>query len=114
LDVWFEYGADPSQRLDLLLTLNRTREPGELYRALDPHLGDEAELAYNQSTVAAKLTFPELVRIVLPLAVWRLEFGTVTSAWLSIASAGVPTRNRERAVRRSGPLPLISIARSTT
>jgi hypothetical protein len=95
-DVWFEYGEKPNERIDLLLTLNQKppREPAELYVVLDETLDDDdAELAYNQSTVAARLTFEQLVRVVLPLSVWREEAGDICEGWLKI-----PTESdRERA-----------------
>ncbi len=89
-DVWFAYGTDPAARLDLLLTPNRkgaSNGPGELFGALMESLDPEANLAYNQSTVAARLTFRELVRHILPLAVWRGELGDVTDAWMKLPAA---------------------------
>jgi hypothetical protein len=86
-DVWFAYGRKPEGRVDLLLTPTRGKSPGVLASKLRSMLKARAEsaaksesserpsqlweLAYSQSTVAVKLTFEELVQVVLPLASWQ-------------------------------------------
>jgi serine protease AprX len=73
-DVWMAYGADPDHRLDLLLEPHR--DAGAAGLALALQLTEETaekpvmELAYNQSHVAAALSFHELVRGALPLSRW--------------------------------------------
>src|SRR5687767_14600736 len=89
-DVWIAYAEKPSARLDLLLTPHhdpRKEEKlsaGKLKVTLETCLEKgharsasyrrikqgSPELAYNQSTVAAKLWFDELVRVVLPMSKW--------------------------------------------
>ena len=73
-DVWTAFGEQPGGRLDLLLEPHREAGPAALAQALQetPLTADRPvmELAYNQSHVAAKLTFGELVRGVLPLSNW--------------------------------------------
>lgn len=91
-DVWIQVAAAPNRRHDLLLTpyIDASASPmhaGRLGRELRERLAREAQtpvwkashpgeirplarIAYNQSTVAAWLTFAELVRVVLPLSKW--------------------------------------------
>jgi serine protease AprX len=90
-DVWICLGEAPDQRHDLLLTpfiesganpMSAGRLGQELRERLaleaatpvwkSLHDGDrpKAGVAYNQSTVAARLTLGELVRVVLPLSKW--------------------------------------------
>jgi hypothetical protein len=73
-DVWTAFGEDADGHLDLLLEPHR--EAGSAALALALNTTDltpdreEMKLAYNQSHVAAELTFGELVRGVLPLSNW--------------------------------------------
>ncbi|MGE3309126.1 MAG: S8 family serine peptidase [Limisphaerales bacterium] len=90
-DVWIVFGEAPGRRHDLLLTPfigtgAQSGTAGQLSQALRERLRREAgtavwrrlhgegrpaaQIAYNQSTVAARLTFGELVRVVLPLSRW--------------------------------------------
>jgi serine protease AprX len=85
-DVWLAYGESPKGRLDLLLTPHYRSSAGELARrvrerleierqsahwlAFHPGESEEIDVVYNQSTVAARLSFDELVRAVLPLSGW--------------------------------------------
>lgn len=73
-DVWMAYGAAPGKALDLLLEPHREAGAAGLAVALEatPKTPDRPSmrLAYNQSHVAAKLTFEELVRGALPLSRW--------------------------------------------
>ncbi|HEX7180609.1 MAG TPA: S8 family serine peptidase [Thermoanaerobaculia bacterium] len=90
-DVWIAYGKDPSKPQDLLLTPHHRSSAGELSRVLRDRLekeragsgvwkrlhGKEAEpddIAYNQSTVVARLYFDELVRVVLPMTGWWQDY----------------------------------------
>ena len=88
-DVWAEYAERPDQPVDLLLTPYQDRGstslgPARLAAALEDSLqqgagrakvfrraGDaDPQIAVNQTTVAARLWFDELVRVVLPLSSW--------------------------------------------
>ncbi len=88
-DVWIRFGEEPGKKIDLLLNPYRKVTPGQLAVALkdrlaaerkkkwwkDAHAGEDASLkdaqiAYNQATVAVKLTFDELIRVVLPMTNW--------------------------------------------
>ncbi len=91
-DVWIKCAEKPTERHDLLITpyleANASRmSAGRLSRELRERLDREAatpvwrrlhagetrpaaRVAYNQSTVAAWLTFDEVVRVLLPLSKW--------------------------------------------
>ena len=88
-DVWAEYAERPDQPVDLLLTPYQDRGstslgPARLAAALEDSLQRGAgrsktfrrageadhQIAVNQTTVAARLWFDELVRVVLPLSSW--------------------------------------------
>ncbi len=74
-DVWLQYGRKPDDPIDLLLEPYADASTAELARAVleadhsakDP---EPLQLAYNQSHVAVRLTFEELLRSVLPLSRW--------------------------------------------
>ena len=115
-DVWFEYGRDPRARVDLLLTPMRRTTPGDLFRALrerraadrqTPHWQalhsedgrDRAFTAYSQSNVAARLSFDELVRVVLPMAAWPEAARTELADWMTVDADAA--RERTAALRRA-------------
>lgn len=91
-DVWIGYAEEPGKKLDLLLTPHRNVSAGELSRVLEKRLQEEHEtehwkklhknespsalIAYNQSTVVARLWFDEVVRVVLPLSNWWIRYIT--------------------------------------
>jgi subtilisin family serine protease len=94
-DVWIRYGtadhADPLRlSVDLLLTPHRNDPVGKVADVLAEYLeGARAEprfeqqhpdyeptgLAYNQTTVVARLYFDELLRAVLPMSKWWQDYG---------------------------------------
>ncbi|HKR12969.1 MAG TPA: S8 family peptidase [Pyrinomonadaceae bacterium] len=85
-DVWFEFGKNPTGRLDLLLNPHFEASPGRVAQEIETRLVAESEskaarkfkcddqrspdIAYNQSTVVVRLCFHELIRVVLPLTPW--------------------------------------------
>ena len=85
-DVWFEFGANLTGKVDLLLNPHYEASPGRVAQLVEDRLvveqgSDAAEkfpcndksgsdIAYNQSTVVVRLCFHELVRVVLPLTDW--------------------------------------------
>ena len=95
-DVWLAFGEaycrDPRARRDLLLTPHRNASAAQLGYALQQRLRGErrtrewraahrgesdadtaAHIAYNAASVAARLSFDELIRVVLPLSDWWRE-----------------------------------------
>ena len=73
-DVWMAYGAAPGDPLDLLLEPHRDAGAAGLAVALEAAKKTPDRLsmglAYNQSHVAARLTFEDLLRGALPLSRW--------------------------------------------
>ena len=86
-DVWMAYGLEPNAQFDLLLTPTWGAPPGKLSKTIDDRLEAERkaarwqaiprsegargpEIAYNVSTVAVRLYFDELIRVVLPMTKW--------------------------------------------
>lgn len=89
-DVWAVYAEHPTERFDLLLTPYQapgvtTLTPARLAATLQERLESgkansksyrvarnqpKHEVAVNQTTVAVKLSFDELVRVALPLSGW--------------------------------------------
>lgn len=78
-DVWVKYGEEPARAHDLLITPYRHENAARLAVALEEDLyrerrrrreGEEAEVAYLQGLVVARLTFAELVRYVVPRSAW--------------------------------------------
>ena len=103
-DVWVAYGIDPTTRHDLLLTPVFDHSPGRLAAKLKAALAERAEhptvsqsrfdelvgdratsepadISYNQTTVAAKLWFPELVQVALPETAWWWEKLAKDESW---------------------------------
>jgi hypothetical protein len=77
-DVWMAFGRDPDARLDLLLEPHRDAGAAALALALQqaPLTAEWGvmRLAYNQSHVAAALTFGELVCGALPQSRWWRDY----------------------------------------
>lgn len=88
-DVWQAFARAPAERHDLLVTPLKSRSAIAVMRALRDALADrldlpelaKAQLAPLQSFVGARLTFDELIKIVLPRTEWvalaRDRFGKV-------------------------------------
>jgi subtilisin family serine protease len=73
-DVWLAYADQPeSDRVKLLFTPYRQSAAGDVRRELRARLAEYEKVprvVYNQSTVAAALTFEELIRVVMPMTQW--------------------------------------------
>ena len=78
-DVWVEFARQPQKRLELLITPHREQAAAETANALNqlvPGGGEEknrTNIAYLQGIVAARLTFDEVIRFVLPMTFWWSE-----------------------------------------
>ncbi|MDB4938572.1 MAG: serine peptidase [Labilithrix sp.] len=72
-DVWIAFGA-ATERRDLLFSPHRDSTPARLAEAIRSRLDETAtraaDIACNATTVVARLTFEELVTLVLPLSGW--------------------------------------------
>jgi hypothetical protein len=75
-DVWVEFARQPKKRLELLITPHKERAAAETARVLNERLpggpGEEnrTNIAYLEGIVAARLTFEEVIRVVLPMTFW--------------------------------------------
>src|ERR1044072_5984498 len=86
-DVWMAYAnADEDVRRDLILTPRTGHMPGAVAAQLESRLAEyhghggpsdepsshreTALIAYNRSSVVAKLTFKELIRVLVPMTSW--------------------------------------------
>jgi serine protease AprX len=81
-DVWIAFAAKPAEPMDLLITPYKNRPAGPVAvliakRIRELHLprekGQEAEVAYLQGFVAARLLFREVLRVVVPMTQWWLN-----------------------------------------
>src|SRR5215213_3990568 len=77
-DVWVEFGRQPDARVDLLIAPYRGQHAGGVADLLDKELHpdpksdakDEANIAFLQGVIAARLTFRQLMRHVAPKTKW--------------------------------------------
>jgi serine protease AprX len=101
-DVWIEYGDNPGQPVELLLTPHNEFDAPTLARAVRARLRQdsrikptkERRILYNESVVLAKLTFDELLRGVLPLTAW----------WRGVVMPAKLQWTREALLKRVRPL----------
>lgn len=107
-DVWIRYGVDGPGPQDLLLVAHRDSSGPALARALDARFAADdstgagaaarmaAQIAALQATVAARLTFRDLVRLALPLSPWWHRY-LMHAAEPSASLVDQPKRARLRA-----------------
>jgi hypothetical protein len=98
-DVWLAYAkADPDAGIDLILTPRAGHRPGAIAALLDARLklyreahqspsaaAENAMIAYSRSSVVAKLTFNELMRVVVPMTAW---WNSLPQGYRSFAHVG--------------------------
>ncbi|HET6467725.1 MAG TPA: S8 family peptidase [Geminicoccaceae bacterium] len=76
-DVWLAYAADPASTQDLLITPHWSATSAELASAVAERLEKarrgQAGIAYLQGIVAARLSFAEVLRVLVPLSAWWRE-----------------------------------------
>jgi hypothetical protein len=73
-DVWVAFGATPAGRVDLLLTPFRGQHAGAVASDLSNELTTaDCQVSYLQGIIAAKLTFEEVLRVVIPKTRWWLD-----------------------------------------
>ncbi len=80
-DVWFAFAEDPGARVDLLIEPYRGEPPGRVATELRQGLSAgsttdaafAAEIAFEESMVAARLTLREILLHALPLTPWWAE-----------------------------------------
>jgi serine protease AprX len=80
-DVWIKYAANPRKQWDLLISPEKKFAAGavaatiakavrKLRSKTDPESNDSAQVACLQGLIAAKLTFRELLQVIVPMTVW--------------------------------------------
>lgn len=78
-DVWVAYAMKPADAIDLLITPHKTRPAGPVAVLIAQRIGklnvkrtknQEAQIAYLQGLVAARLFFEELLRVIVPMTQW--------------------------------------------
>ena len=78
-DVWIAYAMKPHDAIDLLITPHKSRPAGPVAGLISKQVdaldlkrtkGQEAEVAYLQGLVAARLFFEELLRVIVPMTQW--------------------------------------------
>ena len=70
-DVWVEYAKSPGTPLELLITPYKEQAAGRVASALsDCRDIKDGDVAYLQGIVAARLTFEEVLRFVVPMTSW--------------------------------------------
>jgi serine protease AprX len=70
-DVWVEFARDPGAPLELLITPYKEQAAGTVAAALSDCTDiKDADVAYLQGIIAARLTFEEVLRFVVPMTFW--------------------------------------------
>ncbi|HJQ56858.1 MAG TPA: S8 family peptidase [Vineibacter sp.] len=77
-DVWITFAKNPNARLDLLITPAKTERAGDVavniqrcVHALKTRAdNDDDSITFLQGIVAARLSFTELIRVVVPMTKW--------------------------------------------
>lgn len=78
-DVWIAFAVKPAEPLDLLITPHKDQPAGSLAVAISKRIknlsitNSDAHVAYLQGLVAAKLSFEEMLRVIVPMTPWWRE-----------------------------------------
>lgn len=81
-DVWIAYAVKPADAIDLLITPYKTQPAGPVAVRIAEQVrevgvgrekGQEAQVAYLQGLVAARLFFEEVLRVLVPMTQWWRE-----------------------------------------
>jgi serine protease AprX len=75
-DVWVEFGKNPADALDLLIAPYKTEHAGTVAAAIDVGLEDDddrANIAYLQGLVVARLSFEQVLEVVVPKTKWWID-----------------------------------------
>ena len=108
-DVWIAYAEAIDEPVDVLITPFRTDSPAEVARLLRERLKKDRKsrkgrtesprIAFNQTTVAARLYFRDLVRVVLPMTGWWHETVAPNRWHRQLESIRMPRRDLARSMR---------------
>jgi serine protease AprX len=72
-DVWLEFATNPAAALELLITPYRDQAAGTVASELADCGIEGADIAYLQGIVAARLSFVDVLRSVVPMTHWYRE-----------------------------------------
>lgn len=74
-DVWVEFAKKPDAELDLLIAPYRGQHAGVVADKIDSGLAPErdAEIAFLQGLIVARLKFEEVLRLVVPKTKWWIQ-----------------------------------------
>lgn len=81
-DVWIAYAKDPRKSQELLITPHNAWTAGSVAIELDTHIAkkrksepkqDDANIAYLQGIIAARLYFDEVLQVVVPATEWWIS-----------------------------------------
>ena len=103
-DVWIKYAVNPRKEWDLLITPEKKFAAGavaatiakavrKLRSKIDPEDNDSAQVACLQALIAAKLTFRELLQVIVPMTVWWNDRENPRAARQKVSAQ---TRSRKR------------------
>src|ERR1700743_2754672 len=82
-DDWVQFGASPGKALDLLISPYKTQHAGHVAATIANDLDDSgddkesASIAYLQGLLLARLTFEELLTVVVPKTQWWIDRWTL-------------------------------------
>ena len=105
-EVWYEFGLNPRRRHDLLITpldsMPANRLLRDLVRSMDPGALVAAAPVALRGFVAIRLSFDELVDLILPRTVWAQEAGQFFTANPDLFQATSEDRLRTTRTRDLG------------
>jgi len=105
-DVWLAFAAKPRERRDLLITPYRDNPAGPVAKIIAHALrapkrseqeASEALVAYLQGLVAARLSFRDLLRVIVPRTYWWKERRVQERLSTSLTESGL-VKNLEQVI----------------
>lgn len=73
-DVWISFAKEPDKQQELLITPQRAETAGrvatELNKLIERPFTNPAEIAYLQGIIAARLSFQEVLGVIVPMTEW--------------------------------------------
>src|SRR5688500_5810150 len=74
-DVWVQFGKKPAEPADLLISPYRGQHSGVVAQQIDSGFADDrdAEIAFLQGLIVARLTFREVAELVVAKTRWWIQ-----------------------------------------
>lgn len=83
-DVWIEFGKAPDQARDLLISPYKTQHAGFVAARIVEDMRErdveKASIAYLQGLVVARLTFEQVLKVIIPKTKWWIDRWTEKAA----------------------------------